>query len=144
MVIFKPKSQIWVIFGGSCNGKCWSILQPFVIFYGHLVYFMDTWYILWTFSIFCSNLFSFWYVVPRKIWQPCLQVHILRYLYVEKSTTFFLKLFTTGNHTKSGLPDFSCDNIPERKIIYTKRPQNIAKWPQNISNNHKIYQLATK
>jgi hypothetical protein len=39
----------------------WSILRPFVkilwqfgIFYGHLVYFSP-----------------FWYVVPRKIWQPC-------------------------------------------------------------------------
>jgi hypothetical protein len=32
----------------------WSILQPFGIFYCHLVY-----------------IFPFWYVVQRKIWQPC-------------------------------------------------------------------------
>jgi hypothetical protein len=36
----------------------WSVLQPFVMFCGHSV---------WLFGIF----FLFWYVVPRKIWQPC-------------------------------------------------------------------------
>jgi hypothetical protein len=30
------------------------------------VYFTDIWYILWLFGIFSP----FWYVVPRKIWQP--------------------------------------------------------------------------
>jgi hypothetical protein len=44
----------------------WYILWSFGIFYGHLVYFMVIWYILWSFGIF----FPFWYVVPRKIWQP--------------------------------------------------------------------------
>jgi hypothetical protein len=37
------------------------------LFYGHLVYFVAFWSILWLFTIF----FPFWYVVPRKIWQPC-------------------------------------------------------------------------
>jgi hypothetical protein len=56
------------------SGKFWGVLQwkmlvyfmaiwaIFDIFYGHLVY------------IFCGNLVyfsSFWYVVPREIWQPC-------------------------------------------------------------------------
>jgi hypothetical protein len=36
------------------------------IFCGHLVYFMVIWYILWPLSTFLP----FWYVVPRKIWQP--------------------------------------------------------------------------
>jgi hypothetical protein len=40
----------------------WSILQPFDVFYGHLLYFEVIWYI---FS-------PFWYFVPRKIWQPCI------------------------------------------------------------------------
>jgi hypothetical protein len=42
--VFKPKIQIWVNFGRSCNGRCWYILWtlgPFysliVIFHGHLV-----------------------------------------------------------------------------------------------------------
>jgi hypothetical protein len=52
----------------------WYILWTFGIFCGHLVYFVDIWYILWTLGIFCSNMayiFPFWYVSPRKIWQPC-------------------------------------------------------------------------
>jgi hypothetical protein len=69
----KPKSRVarWYryfqtrnpnldIFGGSCNGRRY-ILWPFGIFYCHLVDFVVIWYI-----------FPFWYVVPRKIWQPCL------------------------------------------------------------------------
>jgi hypothetical protein len=52
--LFKPKIPIWVNFGGSCNGRCWhvygywvhfTVLRSFVIFYGHLVYFVVIWYI---------------------------------------------------------------------------------------------------
>jgi hypothetical protein len=46
------KMQIWVNFGGPCNG--------FVgIFYGHLVFFTTILYILWTFGMFCGNLVYF-------------------------------------------------------------------------------------
>jgi hypothetical protein len=55
-------------------------LEDVGIFYDHLVYFNDTlvyfvtiWSILWSFGIFHNYLeyfFTFWYVVPRKIWQP--------------------------------------------------------------------------
>jgi hypothetical protein len=41
-------------------------MKIFGIFYGHLVYFVAVWYILWLFGMF----YPFWYVVPRKIWQP--------------------------------------------------------------------------
>jgi hypothetical protein len=47
MLYFRPKIAIWVNFGGSCN-ECKM-----------LVYFMDTWAILWTFCILCSNLVYF-------------------------------------------------------------------------------------
>jgi hypothetical protein len=40
----------------------WSILQPFCIFCGHLVFFIAKWY-----------FFLFWYFVERKIWQPWLR-----------------------------------------------------------------------
>jgi hypothetical protein len=43
-------------------------------FYGNLVYFKAIGNILWPFSIVCDHLVyfpPFWYVVPRKIWQPC-------------------------------------------------------------------------
>jgi hypothetical protein len=39
--ILKPKIQIWVNFGGPCNGRCWYILWTFGLFYSHLTYFMD-------------------------------------------------------------------------------------------------------
>jgi hypothetical protein len=29
------------------------------IFFGHLIYFVDIWYILWTFGIFCGHLVYF-------------------------------------------------------------------------------------
>jgi hypothetical protein len=51
----------WWPFGIFCG---W----PFGIFCGLLVYFVVIWYILWSFE----KLFPFWYVVPRKIWQPWL------------------------------------------------------------------------
>jgi hypothetical protein len=35
--VVKPKIQIWVNFEGSCYGRCWYILWPFGIFYGHFV-----------------------------------------------------------------------------------------------------------
>jgi hypothetical protein len=35
--VFKPKIPIWVSFGGSCDGRCWYILEPFGIFNGFWV-----------------------------------------------------------------------------------------------------------
>jgi hypothetical protein len=43
------------------------------IFYVHLVNFPVIWHILWPFGIFphvLVHFYPFWYVVPRKIWQP--------------------------------------------------------------------------
>jgi hypothetical protein len=34
------------------------------------------WYMLWPFGIFCGHFgifFPFWYLEPRKIWQPCVR-----------------------------------------------------------------------
>jgi hypothetical protein len=57
-------------------GKFWRVLQ-----WKMLVYFMFIWCSIRSFSIFCGHFgifyghlvyFSpFWYVGPRKIWQPC-------------------------------------------------------------------------
>jgi hypothetical protein len=66
--IFEPKIQIWVNFGGSFNGRCWYILWPFGQFLGHIPSIF-----LQPFGISYGHLlytFPFWYVVPRKIWQP--------------------------------------------------------------------------
>jgi hypothetical protein len=48
--IFKPKSQFWVNFGWSWNGKCWYILWPVGMFNGH---------ILWLLGIFRVRLVHF-------------------------------------------------------------------------------------
>jgi hypothetical protein len=61
--IFKPKILIWVNLGRPCSGRFWY-------FYVRFVYFTAKWYILWSFGTF-GIFFPFWYVVPRKIWQPC-------------------------------------------------------------------------
>jgi hypothetical protein len=49
-----PNFPIWVNFWGSCNGRCWRI-------YGHLVYFVAIWSILWLFGIFMV----IWYIFTR-------------------------------------------------------------------------------
>jgi hypothetical protein len=55
----KPKFPIWLNFGVSCIRSCYYSLWPFGLFYGHLVYFVAIWYILW----------SFWYIFPfRQHW----------------------------------------------------------------------------
>jgi hypothetical protein len=46
----------------------WYILWSFGIFCGHLVYFVAIWYILWPFGIFCGQLvyfFTFLYIFSR-------------------------------------------------------------------------------
>jgi hypothetical protein len=40
----------------------WSILRPYI----YVIYFVTILYFGWSFGIF----FTFWYVVPRWIWQP--------------------------------------------------------------------------
>jgi hypothetical protein len=48
--IFRPKIPIWVIFGGSCNGRCW--------------------YILWTFGLFCGAFPRFGMLYHEKSGNP--------------------------------------------------------------------------
>jgi hypothetical protein len=49
------------------HGRCCYI-------YGQLAYITAIWYILWPFGIFLP----FWYVIKRKIWQPCSRGPILK------------------------------------------------------------------
>jgi hypothetical protein len=59
--MLQTKIPIWVYFGGPRNLKCWYNLWP------NFMHLMDIW---WSF-VFCGHLFfPFWYVIPRKIWQP--------------------------------------------------------------------------
>jgi hypothetical protein len=49
MAHFRTKNPIWVNFGGSCDGRCWSIIWQLGLLFG---YFVAVWYILWLFYIF--------------------------------------------------------------------------------------------
>jgi hypothetical protein len=61
MVYFQTeKSQFYRVFQ-------WKM---FVILNVYLVDLTAIWYFLWPFGIFSQ----FWYVVQRKIWQPCADV----------------------------------------------------------------------
>jgi hypothetical protein len=49
-------------------------MEDFGVNYVHLVYFTAVWNILRPFGIFYGYLVDFspfWFVVPRKLWQPC-------------------------------------------------------------------------
>jgi hypothetical protein len=50
-------------------GKYWGglAMEDFCLFYGHLVYFLRPFDV---FNGYLVNSVPFWYVVPRKIWQP--------------------------------------------------------------------------
>jgi hypothetical protein len=64
--IIIPKSPIWVFSEGLG-------MEIFGIWYGHLEHIMATLYILWLLSnseVIWKIFPLFWYIVPRKIWQP--------------------------------------------------------------------------
>jgi hypothetical protein len=66
--VLKPKIPNWVNFRGSCAGWCGYFLGPFGLFYVR------------SSGILCGQLVRlspFWYVVPRKIWQPWLQCFVV-------------------------------------------------------------------
>jgi hypothetical protein len=142
--IFKPKIQIWVNSGGSCNGRQWCILGTFGQFYSHLVYVGTLWTCVPT---FCGNLVYFyplWYVVPRKIWQPWLRIgqlgmknetrknFDLAFLIPVFLVPFRVARFFSVQHTKTGKNDH---------IIYPNA-KKYTKWQQSIPNNRKIDKMA--
>jgi hypothetical protein len=85
-------------------------------FYIHSAYFSAISYILRQFGKFCGHfdiLFPFWYVVPRKIWQPCPTAQMFDGVKFKSART---KRPITDNFVGcfSGLPDdiFSNQKIP--------------------------------
>jgi hypothetical protein len=136
------------------------VMEDVSIFYGQLVIFLPTGKVYGQLLYFMVNFFTFWYVVSRKIWQPCsrsnaffccLSVHYYFLFQTKKSffTTFTLfraKLqFQSAipnangwclNGSLARLPDFSWHNIG------TKNGSKFTKLQQIFSKNHKIYQMA--
>jgi hypothetical protein len=100
------------------------MLWPFDIYYGHLINVMAIWYILWPFDKCYGHLVYFlviwyifprcWYIVPRKIWQPCARVQNFAYV---RSIHFhciqpktFPALFYLGRETRTHLKKSSYDS----------------------------------
>jgi hypothetical protein len=126
------------------------ILWTFGLFYGRQIYFIDI-------GIFCGNLvhFSkFWYIVPRKIWQPWLWEALAntrngklwpnRCLNVFYKNVFVHSVGTSSVNnnlmllSQTGLPDFSWYTIPKPEKC-TKWTKMVIKYPRchyNIANSH--------
>jgi hypothetical protein len=114
--IFEPKILIWVNFGGLAMSDVGINLWPFGLFYCHLVFVVAVWYNsgFWGISV------PFWYVIPRKIWQPWRQRHC-RMQSAPKS--WQPKLSNSDNQAPStvtlwaGWPDWA--KIAKRAIVYS-------------------------
>jgi hypothetical protein len=65
--VFVPKMPFLVRFEWPWDEKVWCISSLFVIHIAMLVFFMDIWYFG---AHIVYILFTFWFVVRRKIWQP--------------------------------------------------------------------------
>jgi hypothetical protein len=53
------------------------------------------------------------------------------------------KSFRNFSACHPGLPDFSCYNIPKWERIY-QITRKYTKWPENMANGRKIYQMDIK
>jgi hypothetical protein len=92
-----PEIQIWVNFGGNCNGRCWHILRPFGLFCGHFVYFTEICYFLYPFGIFYIHLvFSISILYSCGIFSPVL-------VYCTKKNLAILQPTKCGAKNNSGL-----------------------------------------
>jgi hypothetical protein len=108
------KIPIWVNFGESCNGRCRSILWPFGllcgqwyilwpcgVFSGHLVNFPVNWCIFWSFGLF----FSFWYVVPRKLWHAAdSERRLTTLIYLYRGLRSLLTFSNSMAHDEDSIP----------------------------------------
>jgi hypothetical protein len=65
--IIKPKKTIWVNFTKSSMEDVGIFYGHNGLFYGHLVYFV----VILDIDGYLVYFPPFWYVVKRKIWQPC-------------------------------------------------------------------------
>jgi hypothetical protein len=77
-IFSKPKSRFGQILEGleleNVGIFYGHIIRPFVLFHGHLVYFMAIWYILWplvNLVAICMVYFPpFWHIVSKKSVSP--------------------------------------------------------------------------
>jgi hypothetical protein len=84
--VFKPRNRNLGKFCRALDWKMlvyfkiiWNILRSFGIFYGPFCNVVVIWYIYFP---------SFWYIVSRKIWQPCFRVNSFVLTTATACTTF--------------------------------------------------------
>jgi hypothetical protein len=88
-------------------------MEDFGNFYVHLINFTAISYILWPFGSFCGHFgtfYSFWYFVPRKIWQLCSGSQNVDLRYVNRPKT---------NHFKFTKTEYIFSQ--KRKVCFTYR-----------------------
>jgi hypothetical protein len=148
---FRPNIANWVNFRGSGNGRCWyilcigiwSILRRFGLFYGLLIYLIVIWYVLWPAALPCCYLLyfsTFWYIVPRKIWQPWPRLKIGSSWTATQRRSG--KLVSRRKNFNALEPWWFWAMLPNRVARFFL--VLLTKTGKNITNNHKIYQMATK
>jgi hypothetical protein len=101
-------------------------MEYFGILYGHLIYFMAIWYIMWPFGLFCGHLVycvANWYI----LW--LLHVYFLRFgmLYQEKS----------------GNPALLCKKTGTKIVDFFSLPQQLKKIPLDfiLVINHALIEI---
>jgi hypothetical protein len=104
----------------------------------------------WPLGLFCSHfgIFSpFWYVVPRKIWQPWTECRRHASLFCPRDSAdqgcqiYLSTTYQNGKNISNDYKTFKCpQNIPNIYQMATK----YTKWPQNIPNGGKIDQTNIK
>jgi hypothetical protein len=109
----------------------WSILRPFDIGYIHLV------------PTFCGNFCifsSFWYIVPRKIWQPCTKdaAHQRNLFYVSRQPS--KEAFSSQMSSASGADD--CDTQGCQMVCFQTKNPNLGKSWRALDWKMSIYFIA--
>jgi hypothetical protein len=128
---FKPKIQIWVNFGGSCNGRCRYILWTLGPFYGLLLHFMDIWYSLWKFGIF----FPFWYFERRKLWQPCIRLFIFSQIFfLGNFFEIVILTFDPGAPSELYFELFSQTSFGEKALKWFRESRLVGKHVRHRGN----------
>jgi hypothetical protein len=116
---FEPK--IFVYFMYLCK-YVWNILRSVGILYGHLVCFLVIWYIFQVLVSFTEKNLAIWHATKM--------FHVSYFMY----TVLNWSLVASGFISDTGLPDFSCFNIPKQGNIY--------QITNKLPSGHKIYQMA--
>jgi hypothetical protein len=146
-------------------GHIWRVLEwkMLLYFYDHLEYFTATWYNVWSFGVVCGHLVYSYVLVcldQEKSGNPGADVFFAEKmknkiaLPDECQDNSFIKLpiAISSYFLPRNLNDFhqgssQCTARQSCQIFLRTTYQMTAKytkWPRNIPNSHKIYQMATK